>query len=69
MADRLTKGAASPDFNPKDFILFYNEQFELASAATKDNTGSKTYREGICFPTVAFPSDHAAVSVDLKPRL
>jgi hypothetical protein len=69
MADRLAKGAASPDFNPKDFILFYNEQFEAVSNAVKDNTGSGSYREGICFPTVEFPSDHAAVSAVLKPRL
>ena len=35
--------------------------------ATRDNTGYRRYQEGIVFPTLDFPSDHALVSASVKP--
>jgi hypothetical protein len=37
----------------------------LASAAARDNTGRAEYIEGMTFPTVDFPSDHAIVSAEI----
>lgn len=56
------KGA---DINPKDFILFDKTQFSC-SKVWKDNTGEKTYVEGIVFPTITFPSDHGIVGAILE---
>eukprot|EP01052_Picozoa_sp_SAG31_P031098 SAG31_NODE_3262_length_4482_cov_8.132101_3_plen_431_part_00 len=56
------------DINPKDFILFSNAEFEQVGAASKDNTGTQHYVENMLFPTLHFPSDHAAVAVTLQPR-
>mmetsp|Transcript_21435 Transcript_21435/g.83137 ORF Transcript_21435/g.83137 Transcript_21435/m.83137 type:complete len:494 (-) Transcript_21435:26-1507(-) len=56
------KGA---DINPKDFILFDKAQFSC-SKVWKDNTGEKTYVEGIVFPTITFPSDHGIVGAVLE---
>lgn len=53
------------DKNPKDFILFFNADFQVLSTS-KDNTGDKKYIEGMVFPTLHFPSDHGVTSTVLK---
>jgi len=55
------------DVNPKDFILFAKEQFEVV-LTLKDNTGDKKYIEDMAFPTLNFPSDHGILSTVLKER-
>lgn len=61
-SELLEKG----DVNLKDFILFTKH---FTSAATlRDNTGRREYIEGMVFPTLEFPSDHAAISTDLFLR-
>ena len=54
------------DANPKDFIIFHKAQFTPV-ATTRDNTGARTFTENMLFPTLSFPSDHAVISVTLKP--
>ena len=49
------------DKNPKDFIMFFNADFKVISTE-KDNTGNKHYIDGMIFPTLTFPSDHAITS-------
>lgn len=55
------------DINPKDFILFQKNDFEVVST-WKDNTGTKKYIENMAFPTLDFPSDHGILSTILKPK-
>lgn len=52
------------DKNPKDFIIFYNSDFSVASVA-KDNTGVGEFKDEMVFPTLSFPSDHAITSTVL----
>jgi len=52
------------DVNPKDFILFKRDTFEVQHV-TKDNTGQKRYIENMPFPTLDFPSDHGILSTKL----
>jgi len=59
--EKLAKG----DCSPKDHILFYASQYS-AQDTVKDNTGERRYIEGICFPTLSFPSDHGVVSTVLE---
>jgi hypothetical protein len=61
--ERATKG----DVNPKDFILFYDEDF-LTTFVEKDNTGKHHYVEGMVFPTLDFPSDHGILHSSITPR-
>jgi len=56
-SDKLAQG----DCNPKDHILVLESQYKQ-SEITKDNTGKKQYTEGICFPTLTFPSDYGVLS-------
>lgn len=59
------------DKNPKDFILFFREDYRVVST-TKDNTGDQRYVENMVFPTLRFPSDHGITSTVLeekKPQL
>merc|ERR1719401_2040006 len=49
------------DVNPKDFILFAEDNFEVIHT-WKDNTGKKQYKEDMAFPTLDFPSDHGLLS-------
>jgi len=56
--------AEKGDRNPKDFVLF-SKHFEVASV-WRDNTGRGEYMEETVFPTLEFPSDHAALSADLR---
>eukprot|EP00439_Symbiodinium_sp_Y106_P055998 s1835_g7.t2 len=44
-----------------DFILF-TKHFKVG-AAVRDNTGEATYKD-VVFPTLEFPSDHAAIAAD-----
>ena len=53
------------DINPKDFILFPKDHFEVVQT-TKDNTGKKKYVEGMAFPTLNFPSDHGVLSTKIR---
>ena len=46
------------DKNPKDFVLFFRSDFEVASAE-RDNTGVREFKENMVIPTLRFPSDHA----------
>lgn len=55
------------DINPKDFILFPKDSFEVVRT-WKDNTGAKKYIEKMAFPTLDFPSDHGILSTILKPK-
>lgn len=56
--------AEKGDRNPKDFVLF-SKHFEVATV-WRDNTGNGKYIEDTVFPTLEFPSDHAALSADLR---
>lgn len=56
------------DVNPKDFILFGKNDFEV-ERTWKDNTGKKEYVEDMAFPTLDFPSDHGILSTILKPKV
>lgn len=60
--ERLAKG----DCNPKDHILFFSDQYSCVDTI-KDNTGNRSYIEGICFPTLSFPSDHGVLTTMLFP--
>jgi endonuclease/exonuclease/phosphatase family metal-dependent hydrolase len=62
-ASKSTDLAAQGDRNPKDFILF-TEHFALGRTY-RDNTGKGEYNNNQVFPTLQFPSDHAAVAADL----
>jgi hypothetical protein len=50
------------DRNPKDFVLF-SEHFAVVEKPIRDNTGKASYTEEMVFPTLDFPSDHAAISM------
>ena len=63
MEDKDKKG----DKNPKDFILFFDSDFQVIST-TKDNTGRREYIENMVFPTLSFPSDHGITSTVLLDR-
>uniref|UniRef100_A0A7S1WEK8 Endonuclease/exonuclease/phosphatase domain-containing protein n=1 Tax=Alexandrium catenella TaxID=2925 RepID=A0A7S1WEK8_ALECA len=62
-AAKSTELAEKGDRNPKDFVLF-TEHF-TQGGLWRDNTGTGTFEEGMVFPTLEFPSDHAALAVDL----
>ncbi|KAL1521632.1 hypothetical protein AB1Y20_021290 [Prymnesium parvum] len=64
-ASRMADKAKNGDINPKDYILFSKGSLKLDGKATKDNTGNKEYLEGVVFPSLSFPSDHAIVSCTL----
>jgi hypothetical protein len=53
--------------NPKDFILFGQNDFDVVQT-WKDNTGKKEYIEDMAFPTLRFPSDHGILATVLKPK-
>ena len=53
LEDKDVKG----DKNAKDFILFFHADYRVLRT-DKDNTGRRTYIEGMVFPTLSFPSDH-----------
>lgn len=55
------------DVNPKDFILFAKDHFEVEHT-WKDNTGDRKYTEDTAFPTLQFPSDHGILSTVIVPK-
>eukprot|EP01104_Vermistella_antarctica_P012747 TRINITY_DN374_c0_g2_i1.p1 TRINITY_DN374_c0_g2~~TRINITY_DN374_c0_g2_i1.p1 ORF type:complete len:590 (-),score=204.69 TRINITY_DN374_c0_g2_i1:306-2075(-) len=62
--DKFVKG----DINPKDFIIFYDNQF-TSSETKKCNTAKRgVYTEHMCFPTMEFPSDHGVIETFLVPK-
>lgn len=61
--DKRSKG----DVNPKDFILFPKNTFNVIHT-WKDNTGEKKYIEDMAFPTLTFPSDHGILATVLEPK-
>ncbi|CAE7293825.1 unnamed protein product [Symbiodinium natans] len=71
---QLNKGCPSAkklemgDVNPKDHIIFSRQAFDLVKVI-KDNTGHGEYMEGVCFPSLEFPSDHGLVAATLSPKL
>jgi hypothetical protein len=64
-AARKDELVSKGDVNPKDFILFYRDDFSTKSL-TKDNTGKKKFVENMVFPTLQFPSDHGVLSAVVK---
>lgn len=62
--ERDTKG----DKNPKDFILFFDKDFQLLKTK-KDNTGLHKYIEGMVFPTLSFPSDHGITTMVVEDKI
>lgn len=68
----VSRGAAghdpNTDRNPKDYIIFDTKQFLPVGAPERDNTGIRgTFDPEAPFPTLNFPSDHAALLSLLKP--
>lgn len=61
LEDKDVKG----DKNAKDFILFFRDDYRVLRTE-KDNTGRRTYIEGMVFPTLSFPSDHGITSTVLE---
>jgi len=66
-ACKSTEKREKGDVNPKDFILFGKSDFN-AVQTWKDNTGKKSYVEGMAFPTLEFPSDHGILATVLEPK-
>ena len=66
-AARANEKVSKGDRNPKDFILFPRSKYQVLST-TKDNTGKRAFTEGMVFPTLDFPSDHAIVAATLARR-
>ncbi|CAK0904913.1 unnamed protein product, partial [Prorocentrum cordatum] len=63
--------AADPntDKNPKDYILFDAQQLESDGAPLRDNQGVRgSFDPDAPFPTLRFPSDHAALLSRLRPK-
>uniref|UniRef100_A0A7S0FVC0 Endonuclease/exonuclease/phosphatase domain-containing protein n=1 Tax=Pyrodinium bahamense TaxID=73915 RepID=A0A7S0FVC0_9DINO len=65
-AERLSSKLT--DCNPKDFVLFSSSDFEVVVHAARDNTGRGVFVEGMDFPSLSFPSDHAVVSATIRKR-
>merc|ERR1712151_93544 len=57
------------DVNPKDFILFDEDSFNVVKT-WKDNTGNvdMEYVEDMAFPTLDFPSDHGILSTTVESK-
>ena len=60
-ADKASKG----DFNPKDYLLAPAAKCVFLECG-KDNTGQRSYTEGMVVPTLDWPSDHGAVFATIK---
>lgn len=63
--------AADPntDKNPKDYIVFDASQLEPAGEPLRDNQGVRgQFDADAPFPTLRFPSDHAALMSQLRPK-
>ena len=66
-ACRKDQACNKADINPKDFILFPKEDYEVIKT-WKDNTGQKKYTENMAFPTMNFPSDHGILATVIGPH-
>merc|ERR1712079_991896 len=56
------------DRNPKDYIVFDAKQLAPVSPPERDNTGVRgSFDPTAPFPTLRFPSDHAALLSVLRP--
>ena len=66
-ACRKEEKRAKGDVNPKDFILFPKDTFNVIKT-WKDNTGKHNYIEDIAFPTLDFPSDHGILATIIEPK-
>lgn len=62
-AAKSTELAEKGDRNPKDFVLL-SSSFKVGRVWL-DNTGKGRYIKDMVFPTLEFPSDHAALAVDV----
>mmetsp|Transcript_63197 Transcript_63197/g.199644 ORF Transcript_63197/g.199644 Transcript_63197/m.199644 type:complete len:535 (+) Transcript_63197:40-1644(+) len=68
----VSRGAAgmdpNTDRNPKDYIVFDTKQLVPAGPPERDNTGKRgAFDADAPFPTLNFPSDHAALLSVLTP--
>jgi hypothetical protein len=66
-ACRQSEKRIKGDVNPKDFILFPKQDYEIVRT-WKDNTGEMKYMEDTAFPTLNFPSDHGILATIIEPR-
>jgi hypothetical protein len=66
-ACKSTQKREKGDVNPKDFIIFPKQDFNIIHTF-KDNTGRKEYIENMAFPTLEFPSDHGILATILEPK-
>lgn len=66
-ACRQSEKRSKGDVNPKDFILFPKQAYQIVHT-WKDNTGEKKYIEDMAFPTLNFPSDHGILATIIEPR-
>lgn len=66
-ACKSTEKREKGDVNPKDFILFKKQDFDVVKT-WKDNTGERKYIENMAFPTLNFPSDHGILSTVLERK-
>lgn len=66
-ACRRDEKRSNGDVNPKDFILFPKDDFQVVRT-WKDNTGKREYVEDMAFPTLDFPSDHGILTTIIEPK-
>jgi len=66
-ACRSTEKRERGDVNPKDFIVFKKNDFDVVRT-WKDNTGKRSYIEDMAFPTLNFPSDHGILATILDRK-
>ena len=72
MQPQLSKAAkksevdSKGDANPKDFLISNTNVFKSTKQVFRDNTGTLSYTEGMVFPTLTFPSDHAILSCSIE---
>lgn len=66
-ACKSTEKREKGDVNPKDFIVFKKEDFDVVRT-WKDNTGERRYVEDMAFPTLKFPSDHGILATILERK-
>lgn len=66
-ACKSTEKREKGDVNPKDFIVFRKQDFDVVRT-WKDNTGDRMYIEDMAFPTLNFPSDHGILATVLERK-
>jgi len=70
---QLQKAVKSTEFekgdcNPKDYIVFAPEKFEVTETPTRDNSGNCSEFVETPIPSLVWPSDHVAVLAKLKRK-